>query len=242
MKKRAAQTQQRINKATNLRKFLERTSEGAETIQKAITPAYIIDKVQSEIDKADKLTDPDSEETRTLSTNLQKLEDVVGPELAKAYEEQIAARNDFLLEKAGPAPETTPFGTAKRELDEETQETLARYISAVDDPVGAIERLSLGEHSSEDLETLETLYPSMLSEWRQKAMDQLAGMKTPPTYDQQQAIASLLGFPDESLQFWQQFASTSNKVQEEIGSEPPRGNGRLRLDADTMKSKGDRLG
>jgi hypothetical protein len=233
--------QQRLDKAV---KIQQRLDTAANVVEKAVEPAIVLDRVQKEIEKIDATQDPESEEYKKTLSRVDEVRQHGGEELAQAFASQIDRRNQFLLDKAGPAPRTTVFGTEKRELDEETAATLHRAMAAADDPIGAIERLSNGTNSIEDVEALEQLYPSMLQEWRGKVIDELASSKKKPTAEQAEILSSILGvgfLPDSGasdVAFYQGLASTGADE-----SNSGKANSRMyKGQSDATKSRGDRLG
>lgn len=238
LKKAAAQSQERLNKAARIDKVLK----GA--VEPAIRRPIVLEKVDTELQSLDDLNDPDSEDYKKLQSRMEDIEANAGPEFAQAYLQQFKARNDFLLEKAGPRPEPTVFDpNPKRELDDDTRHMLGRYMAAADDPLAAIERIGAGEGSAEDIETVQGIYSSMWEEFQQKAVSHLLDKKVQLSYDQRQSLSETLGIalnadadPGEYA-FWQGIAQGTEMVQGEQGQPAKMSTG-----VDTYKAKSDRLG
>jgi hypothetical protein len=244
LKRAAVKTQERLNKAIKRARFFDAVEDAADIVR----PVLNIEEIQRDTTKAieqiDKRRDEKSEEYKKTLSRIDEIRDHAGEELAQAYASQLDRRDSFLADKAGPAPRTTVFGTEKRELDEETAATLHRAMAAADDPIGAIERLSNGTNSVEDVEALEALFPSLLAEWKTKVVDELASSKKKPTAEQAEILSSILGvgfLPDSdaaSIGFYQGLASTGADE-----SNSGKANSRMyKGQADATKSRADRLG
>lgn len=236
----AAKVQERLNQAAkkiDTRKMLEPV---VERVQQATRRAT----VQSVIDSAEKLQDPESEDAQKMQSSLQKLEQTLGPDMAAAYAEQAQQRAAFLLDKAGPKPAPSPFGgQPARVLDEDTEERMANYIDAADNPLDALERIGAGLGTSEDHETLAALKPSMLADYKSKVVAQLAESKEEIPYEEQLAVSQALRLPltpeeqPDTQAFWQAFSKQQMAGAQEAAMQrkPPKMNG------SGAQSKADRV-
>lgn len=241
IKRAMVKAQERLNKATKIKVKVDKAVPAV----KGAVPGVNVNMVRSELERLDATEDPDSEASLGMQSRLQQLEEHAGQELAQAYIERMQARDAFLRDKAGPPPEPTPFGTPERVLDDDTSATLARYIRAVDDPMGALERMRDGEATAEDEETLQQMYPELLQEWRDKAMAAVTNSKSKYTADEQEELAGRLGISldgdiGESLAFWQQVSATGTDEQGNH-TPTPTSMGKFKIDGDQVSSRSDRL-
>ncbi len=191
--------------------------------------------VESELRRLDSKQD----DTGPLSA----LERSIGPELASAYAATMQRRNDYLRSKAPPLQPASIFGgQPARVLPDEEVEQLGRYLDAVDDPTAALGRVAGGLHTPEDVESLQTVYPRMWGEFRDKAVAALAERKEPLDFDTQVTLATRLGLPlvgelEPSAQsFWQQPLSSASPIS---AAKPAK---TMSIDSTGTTSKAERIG
>lgn len=258
---RLVKTQERIQKAASLPRLLQNAAavnSAAAGSTAASTPMMTPmlaeqreKRVSKDLRRAEALLDPESEENRELTGSLQALELEVGTDVAAAVRDKALQRAQFILDKAPPTPPPSVFdGEPKRELGDDDINTLHRYIEAVDDPEAALQRLGDGEATAEDLDTLGTLYPSMLKDFRTAAANTLSQMKNPPPYEDRLALADTLGIPltadtdPMSVAYWQGVAVEGAAAAQERNAQnqaPVRGTKSYEQPADKVLSTADRI-
>lgn len=85
------------------------------------------------------------------------------------------------------------FGRSSWRPQQADLDKFARYIEAVKDPAGIVERFSAGKATMEDSEVLRTLYPRMFTEVRSWFQDNLEEVQKKYTYEQRLQTGRLLG-------------------------------------------------
>lgn len=261
LSKRLIRTQERIQKAASLPRLLQNAAavnSAAAGSTAASTPMMTPmlaeqreKRVSKDLRRAEALLDPESEENRELTGSLQALELEVGTDVAAAVRDKALERAKFIVDKAPPTPPPSVFdGEPKRELGDDDINSLHRYIEAVDDPEAALQRLGDGEATAEDLDTLGSLYPSMLKDFRTAAANTLSQMKNPPPYEDRLALADTLGIPltadtdPMSVAYWQGVAVEGAAAAQERNAQnqaPVRGTKSYEQPADKVLSTADRI-
>lgn len=175
----------------------EKWTQGAERIIDISGPA-IRAATREELDRLQEQSDA------AVTSPLSALEPMLGPDLTAAYAQQRQARDAYLLQMAGPAPNPGPFGQAKREWSEYELDRIGRAKEAADDPTAAIERIAAGNATSEDMPTVQALYPALLQDLRQTVFAELASKKRTLAYEDQLALSDALGLPPDptTTAFW----------------------------------------
>lgn len=69
----------------------------------------------------------------------------------------------------------------------------ARYVAAVEDPHGIVERLATGEVTPEDAETMRTVYPQMFAQIQSEIMGQLGELRAKLPYKRRLAMSIFSG-------------------------------------------------
>lgn len=243
--KRAVKAQARLKRSAALRGIVGRKTSPSIAIGAALQAKDDVD-VEKAVEHADKLQDPESDEAQKTTSYLQEVEVDGGPQLAQALGKRFAAQTQFLLEKAGPPPQPSPFGgkPPKREFDPETQQQLSRYLAPLNNPADALARVGDGEATPEDYEVLEDQYPKMWQEFQQTAVHGLADKDL--DYDQQVAVADALKLPllpqmsGSYMAFWQDVA-VQGQMQDEQKAEEEEAAAKANLSGGkNVASKADR--
>jgi len=186
-RKAAVEVQDRLNAASAIKKLL---SKHPEATRQAARQAVTLRAVEKRVAALDEQSD----EERAMSNAVRAI-GAEHPELADAIWRQNQMRREYLIQKLGPQPVDAtgkPMARSKVELQQ-----FKKHIEAVDDPVSAIERISTGEGTEEDVEVLQTLYPSMYDDFISKALDNVTE-NTP--YKKRIRISQALGVPvDDTL-------------------------------------------
>lgn len=116
---------------------------------------------------------------------------------ATAMSLSIQAQNaaGFLLSKAPKNPNAglpafhQPWVVSQSDLSK-----FYRYVDAAERPTDVLRRLAKdGSVTQEEVETLRTLYPRLIEDYKTKMMNRLLEYKQPLTYNQRRALGSLFG-------------------------------------------------
>lgn len=255
---RLVKTQERIQRAASLPRLIQgaaavTSAQAATRPAAAFTPAMAEQRqkrVSKDLRYAEALLDPETDEHKELTGTLQGLELEAGPDVASAARDHAMKRAQFIVDKAPPTPQPGVFeGQPKRELSDDDVETLHRYMDAVDDPQSALQRIGDGESTAEDVETMSTLYPSMLQDFRREAAQTLSQMKSPPPYEERLALAETLGMPltpdsdPTALAYWQSisFGSAAERKEQQGPSTRSKPVRTYEQPADKVLSTADRI-
>lgn len=147
-----------------------------------------------------RLTDLQNQASPDRQQLTQRHDDLAGesPEHAAALDQQTQRTVDFLLAKAGPTALNLgdPFGYLRPPRhDRESALALGRYAKAAQDPYAALERISKGVQTREDVETLRTLYPKTWQRFADKVKANLQSLKKIPDYKTRVKLSQVLGEP-----------------------------------------------
>lgn len=106
----------------------------------------------------------------------------------------------FLYDKMPKDPGTLQqFGVSKWRPSEAELDKWARYINAVQDPAGIIERFADGKMSREDAETMRVLYPGHYAQVQDWIMSNLPEMQEKMSYAKRIQLSSLMGVPADPI-------------------------------------------
>jgi hypothetical protein len=203
----AAKQELRLTKAAQatVKNFVDRTPEEAAKLRKQPTttkntPPHLAglgigaSAVQRAVAEAQALQTADSDESRALD---QQLADVhaESPELAAALDAKLRAKAAFIASKTPPPDDSDPFRRQPALIDPLTERSVARYVAAARDPMGALDRLSDGTGTKEDKETLRALYPKLYARFVTQVQAQLKETKRVPTPEQRQRLHFATGIP-----------------------------------------------
>lgn len=120
------------------------------------------------------------------------------PLLADHIETVHARGVVFLADKAPKKPE--PFGMQlggpdKWQPSDLEMRTWARYVAAVNDPYGVVERLAHGSVTPEDAETMKTVYPEMYADIQRQIIEKLPTLQKQLPYQKRLAMSVFSGIP-----------------------------------------------
>lgn len=159
-----------------------------------------VDAYQQIGERVNELSRPDSSTRARARDRMSQLADQ-RPDIAQAYEAQTQRAADFLKSKFRPAvPDmgTDVLGhTRPPQMDPASVSTFLRYVDAVQDPQGALDRAAAGTITREDVEVLRSVYPAVYSDLVGDVMDQLANVQTRPPYEERIRLGLLLGVPTD---------------------------------------------
>lgn len=157
---------------------------------------------EAAITHVENLQNPESPQRQQFRANLAPVT-LEHPEMAQALESQVQRTADFLAEKAGPRSvqvDKGPFSRLdKPKHDKGKAAKFARYASAAQDPLGALQRLESGKVLTEDVETLKALYPRLYQRFASRALQQIAEMEEKPSYEARRALSRALGVPVDPM-------------------------------------------
>lgn len=147
-------------------------------VKNAFVPMSYPDKLKSfekiKADLDDKTKDPESY-LETVSRATEGLFDVA-PQTSGSLQATMTAATEFIKSKMPntdpPAPLSPPITPSSAELS-----TFFRYYAVVENPYIALKQVKSGTLTPETMETLETIYPSLLAEMRSSLMDKITGKK-----------------------------------------------------------------
>lgn len=154
---------------------------------------------------ADKVYDHTVEKINNYSANPQSFIDDMAnntehlnhaaPNITQAINATTAKGVSFLKSKIPQAGMTMPLSaTWQPSITQKAK--FSRYYNAVNEPLKALKDVRNGSLSPETMEALQTVYPSLLGEMRQKMMEHMdiAKVKTLP-YNQRLGLSTFLGQP-----------------------------------------------
>ena len=98
------------------------------------------------------------------------------PEVARGIVERSAVAVTFLASKVPDVYEPA-FGNGKPIVAPEELDRFERYVNAVQDPLGAVEKVMTGSLSLEHAEALRVVYPKIYAEMQSKALEMLGRRK-----------------------------------------------------------------
>lgn len=128
---------------------------------------------------------------------------VAHPTLADRMETLAVKRLEFLAGKLPRRPELggIPTGPDRWQPSDMEMRTFARYVAAVEDPDGIVERVASGAISPEDAEVMREVYPARLAELTQQVLDRMPTLRQSLPYQRRLALSILTGAPvDPSME------------------------------------------
>ena len=119
----------------------------------------------------------------------------VSPLLADRIESQKALAVEFLASKLPRRPNVDgiPIGPDKWQPSDMEMRTWARYVAAVEDPQGVVERLAAGSVTPEDCEAMRAVYPEMHSDITRSIVEQLGTLRQSLPYQRRLALSMFSG-------------------------------------------------
>lgn len=122
---------------------------------------------------------------------------VANPVLADRIETNRARAVEFLAEKLPKKPDLAGMVSDKWHPSDMEMRGFARYVAAVEDPHGVIERLSTGEVTPEDAEAMRAVYPEMYADVQRQIMMQLGEIQSKLPYQRRLALSIFSGVPTD---------------------------------------------
>lgn len=140
-----------------------------------------------------------AKDTITLLNDPKSFQDIMGsktaalssqPSVSLAINQQVLKTAQFLQSKlpivpegaiGGPAPQPSAYETAK----------FSRYLNAVEDPIGAVNRIAAGRGTPEEIETLKTVYPKTFSDLQKSIMNGIVESGAELSYSKRIALSQM---------------------------------------------------
>jgi hypothetical protein len=122
----------------------------------------------------------------------------VDPLAADQLETIAARRVEFLASKLPRRPDIggIPLSAADRWRPSEMEmRQFARYVAAVEDPMGIVERVADGSVTPSDTEVMRSVYPEMYADITQQIVSRLPELRTSLPYRQRLALSRFTGEP-----------------------------------------------
>jgi hypothetical protein len=121
----------------------------------------------------------------------------VNPVLADAIESTKARAVEFLASKLPKRPDVggIPVGPDTWQPSDMEMRTWARYVAAVEDPHGVVERLASASITPEDVEAITTVYPELHADIAQQVLSQLPTLRSQLPYERRLALSMFTGIP-----------------------------------------------
>lgn len=214
----AAEAQERLVRQADsaVRGVLEPERRAAARTAIKLTSAR---EIQRATDKALALQNPDSPEAKHFDASVAELASQ-DPDLAAALRDKVMARSGFIASKtAPPIDPADPLQRNPGRVDAQTARRNGRYVQAAMNPQAALERLSAGVGSAEDIETLRALTPRLYEVFVQRAMQRVKASKRAPTTRERLRLAYMLGQPlssaGESIAWYQGLQAPADKQASE---------------------------
>lgn len=145
----------------------------------------------------------------------------VSPLLADRIETTKARGLEFLADKLPRYPDVAgvQVGPDTRQPSDIQMRTWARYVAAVEDPHGVIERLAHGSISPEDVEALKAVYPGLHADITQKIVEQLPTLRSKLPYQRRLALSIFSGVAVDPVLDPRVLAALQGTFADEEGSE-----------------------
>jgi hypothetical protein len=126
----------------------------------------------------------------------------VSPGLADKLESVAARRIEFLASRLPKRPDAgLAVGPDRWQPSSMDVARFARYVAAVEDPAGVVERLGDGTLTPEDAEALREVYPETFAAVQAQLLDTLPTLRESLPYERRVSLSILLGVPvDPAMQ------------------------------------------
>lgn len=122
----------------------------------------------------------------------------VDPVAADQMETLAARRITALADRIPRKPDvmgTNVGGPDKWQPSEMQMRGYARFVAAVEDPIGVVERLATGQITPEDKDAMKTVYPELYANVQQQIMAQLPTLQKSLPYQRRIALSIFSGLP-----------------------------------------------
>lgn len=164
----------------------------AKVTARAAIPAAAIERM---VAQSQALQDPESPESHQLEAMVLQ---VAGesPEMADALKQAVMRKASFVVQKMGPQTDPSdPLGRQPMPQDRVTRARNERFMVAVQNPAAALERLSTGVGSAEDLAVVRELTPMVHKRWADAVLERVVGGGVKLDAKQKNRMLFMLGQP-----------------------------------------------
>jgi hypothetical protein len=164
----------------------------AKLTARAAIPAASIERM---VAQSQALQDPESPESHQLEAMVLQ---VAGesPEMADALKQAVMRKASFVVQKMGPQTDPSdPLGRQPMPQDRVTRSRNERFMVAVQNPAAALERLSTGVGSAEDLAVVRELTPMVHKRWADAVLERVVGGGVKLDSKQKNRMLFMLGQP-----------------------------------------------
>jgi hypothetical protein len=146
---------------------------------------------------------------------------LLSPILADRMETTAARRMEFLAERLPKRPDTSAmqFGPDRWRPSDMDMRKFARYVAAVEDPAGIVERLSEGTLTPEDAEALREVYPETFADLRGQIISRLPELRETLPYKRRLSLSILFGVPVDPAMEPRIVQSLQANFEDEPGTE-----------------------
>ncbi len=129
---------------------------------------------------------------------------------------------DFLQSKLPPMPQPNPMQPHlnKMILGNADVERLARYVTAIENPLSVLDDWQRGTLTPEAMEAIKSVYPLLYQDIREKVAQELSGTTKPIPYNEQIQLQLLLDVRDQEAISFMQRQSVRFKAEAEKRSGP----------------------
>lgn len=119
------------------------------------------------------------------------------PQTADQIETLVARKIEALANRIPRRPDVMAMRTGPDLWQPSDMEmrAFARYVSAVEDPAGAFERVAAGTVTPEDGEALREVYPEMFRDFQQQVFAQMGSLQKTLPYQKRLALSIFSGVP-----------------------------------------------
>ena len=162
------------------------------------------------------------------------------PKVQAAVTAQLLNTAQFLASKLpkNPLSGQDPFNTEPWTPSDQQLHQFNRYVQAAQNPLSTMKHIVQGTQTNEEVQTLQTLYPSMYKKLQIAVMNGIKENEVKPTYAQRVNLGTVLNIPaDPTLQPTNIMKLQANHVAEQPEQQGGRPEGKsIKIDLDPMNN------
>lgn len=145
----------------------------------------------------------------------------VDPIAADKLETLAAKQLTFLASKLPRKPDVAGLATGpdRWQPSDMMMRAAARYMLAVEDPIGVVERLATGQITPEDAEAMREVYPEMYADIQRQIISQLPTLRQSLPYHRRVALSIFSGIPVDPAMHPRILGVLQRSFAEEAGTE-----------------------
>lgn len=142
-------------------------------------------------------------------------------DLHDAIQAAIERKLRFLHSKAPPVPPPDPMNRKPAPISNAAATAFARVVRVAEDPVTALHDLAAGTLTSDQVETLQAVYPRLHDEIRRRVLDQVAKSGSQVPYRTRVRLSVLFGAAlDPSVESLADLQAANNQPVQNLGMQP----------------------